>query len=49
MTDTTLSPTSVRSERTWGRMQRLMEEAPQGAGNYDALIEHFYDPEADAE
>ncbi|ETW12483.1 TRAP dicarboxylate transporter subunit DctP [Roseivivax marinus] len=36
-------------ERTWGRMQRLMEEAPQGAGNYDALIEHFYDPEADAE
>lgn len=35
-------------EKTWGRMRALMEEAPQGAGNYDRLIELFYDPERDA-
>lgn len=30
-------------EKTWDRMKGLMEEAPQGAGNYDKLIELFYD------
>ncbi len=33
-------------EKTWERMRNLMEEQG-GTGNYDALIEHFYDPEAD--
>jgi TRAP-type C4-dicarboxylate transport system substrate-binding protein len=28
---------------TWGRMKTLMEESPQGAGNYDKLIELFYE------
>ncbi|MEO0384424.1 MAG: TRAP transporter substrate-binding protein DctP [Pseudomonadota bacterium] len=32
---------------TWNRMQTLMEESPQGAGNYDRLIELFYDPSMD--
>ena len=35
-------------EKTWERMRELMEAAPQGAGNYDRLIELFYDPEADS-
>lgn len=30
-------------EKTQGRMKKLMEESPQGAGNYDKLIELFYD------
>ncbi|QUJ78301.1 TRAP transporter substrate-binding protein DctP [Sulfitobacter albidus] len=30
-------------EKTWDRMKGLMEEAPQGADNYDKLIELFYD------
>ena len=34
-------------ETTWGRMQRLMAEHPMGAGNYDRLIELFYDPSRD--
>ncbi len=34
-------------ETTWNRMRQLMEESPQGAGNYDRLIELFYDPEMD--
>ena len=32
---------------TWNRMRTLMEESPQGAGNYDRLIELFYDPAMD--
>ncbi len=35
-------------EKTWGRMKRLMEDSRQGAGNYDRLIELFYDPALDA-
>jgi len=27
---------------TWDRMKTLMEESPQGAGNFDKLIELFY-------
>ncbi len=34
-------------QKTWDRMKGLMEESPQGAGNYDRLIELFYDPAAD--
>ena len=34
-------------QTTWDRMKGLMEESPQGAGNYDRLIELFYDPSAD--
>jgi len=34
-------------ENTWERMQGLMADSPQGDGNYDALIERFYDAEAD--
>ncbi len=34
-------------QTTWDRMKTLMEESPQGAGNYDTLIELFYDPAAD--
>lgn len=30
-------------EKTQERMKKLMEESPQGAGNYDKLIELFYD------
>ncbi|MEQ6250882.1 TRAP transporter substrate-binding protein DctP [Sulfitobacter sp. HNIBRBA3233] len=30
-------------EKTWDRMKGLMEESPQGAGNYDKLIELFYE------
>ena len=30
-------------EETWGRMKEQMEASPQGAGNYDRLIELFYD------
>ncbi|MGD1886792.1 MAG: TRAP transporter substrate-binding protein DctP [Cohaesibacteraceae bacterium] len=32
---------------TWNRMRTLMEESPQGDGNYDRLIELFYDPAMD--
>ncbi|MEM7488401.1 MAG: TRAP transporter substrate-binding protein DctP [Pseudomonadota bacterium] len=35
-------------EKTWERMREQMEAAPQGTGNYDRLIELFYDPEADS-
>lgn len=28
--------------KTWERMKGLMEDSPQGAGNYDKLIELFY-------
>jgi TRAP-type C4-dicarboxylate transport system substrate-binding protein len=34
-------------QTTWDRMRQLMEESPQGAGNYDRLIELFYDPALD--
>lgn len=34
-------------QTTWDRMKSLMEESPQGAGNYDRLIELFYDPSLD--
>jgi len=34
-------------ENTWERMQGLMADSPQGDGNYDALIERFYDADAD--
>jgi TRAP-type C4-dicarboxylate transport system substrate-binding protein len=34
-------------QTTWDRMKQLMEESPQGAGNYDRLIELFYDPALD--
>ena len=34
-------------ETTWERMKGLMADSPQGDGNYDTLIEHFYDAEAD--
>ena len=34
-------------QTTWDRMKGLMEESPQGAGNYDRLLELFYDPALD--
>ena len=34
-------------QTTWDRMKGLMEESPQGAGNFDQLIELFYDPDLD--
>ncbi len=34
-------------ETTWNRMKALMAESPQGDGQYDVLIEHFYDPARD--
>lgn len=34
-------------EKTWERMRKLMAEHPMGLDNYDALIEHFYDPALD--
>lgn len=34
-------------EKTWERMKALMADSPQGDGNYDQLIELFYDPAAD--
>ncbi|MEL6208330.1 MAG: TRAP transporter substrate-binding protein DctP, partial [Pseudomonadota bacterium] len=34
-------------QKTWDRMRGLMEESPQGADNYDRLIELFYDPALD--
>lgn len=34
-------------EKNWERMKGLMSEHPSGTGNYDRLIELFYDPEAD--
>ncbi len=34
-------------QTTWDRMKQLMEESPQGSGNYDRLIELFYDPALD--
>lgn len=34
-------------EKTWERMKEQMAAAPQGDGNYDRLIELFYDPSAD--
>jgi TRAP-type transport system periplasmic protein len=34
-------------QTTWDRMRQLMEESPQGAGNYDRLIELFYDSALD--
>ena len=34
-------------EKTWERMQGLMAESPQGDGNYDRLLELYYDAEAD--
>jgi TRAP-type C4-dicarboxylate transport system substrate-binding protein len=37
---------AARSD-TLDRMRRLMEESPQGAGNYDRLVELFYAPETD--
>ncbi|MEM0947132.1 MAG: TRAP transporter substrate-binding protein DctP [Pseudomonadota bacterium] len=33
-------------EKTWERMREQMESAPQGTGNYDRLIELFYDIDA---
>ena len=34
-------------EKTWERMKGLMAESPQGDGNYDKLIELYYDATAD--
>ena len=34
-------------EKTWERMKGLMAESPQGDGNYDKLIELYYDAAAD--
>lgn len=34
-------------EKTWARMKGLMAESPMGDGNYDVLIEKFYDPAKD--
>ena len=34
-------------EKTWERMKEQMTAAPQGDGNYDTLIDLFYDPAAD--
>ncbi|MEM7528892.1 MAG: TRAP transporter substrate-binding protein DctP [Pseudomonadota bacterium] len=34
-------------EKTWERMRGLMEDQPGGLGNYDRLIELFYDPAKD--
>lgn len=34
-------------EKTWARMKGLMAEHPMGDGNYDTLIEKFYDPAKD--
>ena len=34
-------------EKNWERMKGLMAEHPMGVGNYDRLIELFYDPSAD--
>ena len=34
-------------EKTWERMQGLMAESPQGDGNYERLIELYYDAAAD--
>ncbi|MEM9394303.1 MAG: TRAP transporter substrate-binding protein DctP [Pseudomonadota bacterium] len=34
-------------EKTWERMEGLMAEQPGGTGNYDRLIELFYDPSLD--
>jgi len=34
-------------ETTWERMKGLMADSPQGDGNYDKLIEHFFDAVAD--
>jgi TRAP-type C4-dicarboxylate transport system substrate-binding protein len=34
-------------EKTWERMKGLMAEHPMGDGQYDALIEKFYDPKKD--
>ncbi|MEM8730632.1 MAG: C4-dicarboxylate ABC transporter substrate-binding protein, partial [Pseudomonadota bacterium] len=33
-------------EKTWERMESLMAEQPGGTGNYDRLIELFYDLDA---
>jgi TRAP-type C4-dicarboxylate transport system substrate-binding protein len=34
---------AAATENTWKRMKGLMAESPQGDGNYDKLIELFYD------
>lgn len=34
-------------QKTWDRMKGLMQDSPQGAGNYDTLIGLFYDPAKD--
>ena len=34
-------------EKTWARMKGLMAEHPMGDGNYETLIEKFYDPAKD--
>ncbi len=33
-------------DKTWERMKGLMSESPQGDGNYDTLIDLFYDVDA---
>ncbi len=38
---------SAAREKTWERMKGLMADSPQGDGNYDKLIELYYDPAAD--
>ena len=37
--------TEAARSTTLARMKELMEGAPQGAGNYDTLIDLFYTPE----
>ncbi|MBV50315.1 MAG: TRAP transporter substrate-binding protein DctP [Sulfitobacter sp.] len=34
---------AAATQKTWDRMKGLMAESPQGDGNYDKLIELFYD------
>ncbi|MEL6424909.1 MAG: C4-dicarboxylate ABC transporter substrate-binding protein, partial [Pseudomonadota bacterium] len=34
-------------EKNWERMRGLMAEHPMGTGNYDQLIDLFYDQDAD--
>ncbi|MEN8742276.1 MAG: C4-dicarboxylate ABC transporter substrate-binding protein, partial [Phaeobacter gallaeciensis] len=34
---------AAATQKTWDRMKGLMADSPQGDGNYDKLIELFYD------
>lgn len=41
--DAAASYIAAATQKTWDRMKGLMAESPQGDGNYDRLIELFYD------